>query len=108
MAEVRRCKHRRLAWLRYTEVAWWDAKVPIREMLWGTFSELRNRGSSLSLGDCGGSGPQVERDAWAEHFRLIGEGPVGLEYTSSGRRGATGVVKKSAIKAQKKRICWIC
>ena len=27
VAEVRRCKRRRLAWLRSKEVAWWDDKA---------------------------------------------------------------------------------
>ena len=27
VAEVRRCKRRRLAWLRSREVAWWDSKA---------------------------------------------------------------------------------
>ena len=37
--------------------------------------ELRNRGASLSLGEVRPADALVERDAWAEHFRLIGEGP---------------------------------
>ena len=27
VAEVRRCKRKRLAWLRSKEVAWWDSKA---------------------------------------------------------------------------------
>ena len=38
--------------------------------------ELRNRGASLSLGEVRPADAPFERDAWAEHFRLIEEGPV--------------------------------
>ena len=50
--EVRSSKRRRTAWLRDKEVAWWDASP--KEV-------------------------QGERDAWAEHFRLIGEGTGSVE-----------------------------
>ena len=36
---------------------------------------MRNRGFSISLGEVRPADVQVERDAWAERFRLIGEGP---------------------------------
>ena len=39
------------------------------------FKELRHRGCSLSFGEVRPADVQFERDAWAEHFRLIGEGP---------------------------------
>ena len=52
-------KPRRLAWLRCKEVAWWDAKAQQAQ-------DKADQGDALA---------QVERDAWAEHFRLIGESP---------------------------------
>ena len=81
---VRRCKRRRSAWLREKEVEWWDAKAKLAQDkadlgdsfgLFATFKELRLRGSNVSLGDARPAEVQSERDAWAEHFRLIGEGP---------------------------------
>ena len=50
---------------------------PTKVMLLGvfaTFKELHNRGLSFSLGEVRPADVQLERDAWAEHFRLIGEG----------------------------------
>ena len=41
-----------------------------------TFKELCSHGSSSSLGEVHPTDAQVERDALAKHFRLIGEGPV--------------------------------
>ena len=35
---------------------------------------MRNRGLSFALGEVRPADVQSERDAWAEHFRLIGEG----------------------------------
>ena len=52
-------KPRHLAWLRCKEVAWWDAKAQRTQ-------DKADQGDALA---------QVERDAWAEHFRLIGESP---------------------------------
>ena len=83
VAEVRRCKRRRLAWLRSKEVAWWDAKAQQAQDkadqgdsfgVFATFKELRLRGSSLSSGEIRPAEAELERDAWAEHFRMIGEG----------------------------------
>ena len=60
MAEVRRCKRRRLAWIRSKEVAWWDAKAQQAQdkadqgdafRVFATFKELRLRGSSLASGE---------------------------------------------------------
>ena len=42
-----------------------------------TLKELRNRGASVHLGDVRPADADAERDAWAEHFRLIGEGSLG-------------------------------
>ena len=61
---MRRCKRRRAAWLREKEVAWWDAKA----------QQVQAMISSVALGDVCSRDIQVERGAWAEHFRLIGEG----------------------------------
>ena len=81
--EVRRSKRRRMAWLRDKEVASWDAKAQqVQDKadqgdafgVFATFKELRLRGSSVALGDVCPKEVQGERDAWAEHFRLIGEG----------------------------------
>ena len=81
---VRRCKRRRSAWLREKEAEWWDAKAKLVQDkadlgdsfgLFATFKELRLRGSNVSIGDARPVEVQSERDAWAEHFRLIGEGP---------------------------------
>ena len=89
--EVQRCKRRRTAWLRDQEVAWWDAKAQqVQDKadqgdvsgVFATFKELRRRGSSLALGDVCPKEVQGERDAWAEHFRLIGEGPDRLKIGS--------------------------
>ena len=83
VAEVRRCKRRRVAWLRSKEVAWWDAKAQQAQDkadqgdafgVFATFKELRLRGSSLSSGEIRPAEAELERDAWAEHFRMIGEG----------------------------------
>ena len=86
--EVRLCKRRRIAWLRGKEVAWWDAKAQqVQDKadqgdafgVVATFKELRHRGSSVALGDVCPKEVQGERDAWAEHFRLIGEGTGSVE-----------------------------
>ena len=83
VAEVRRCKRRRVAWLRSKEVVWWDAKAQQAQDragqgdafgVFATFKELRLRGSSLSSGEIRPAEAELERDAWAEHFRMIGEG----------------------------------
>ena len=80
--EVRRCKRRRIAWFRDKEVAWWDAKAQqVQDRadqgdafgVFATFKELRHRGSSVASGDVCPKEVQGERDAWAEHFRLIRE-----------------------------------
>ena len=42
--------------------------------VFATFKKLRNRGASAHLGDFKPADVEAERDAWAEHFRLIGEG----------------------------------
>ena len=77
VAEVRRCKRRRLAWLRSKEVEWWDNKAKQAQDkadqgdsfgVFAAFKELRLRGSSLS------SGEVRPVDAQAV-FRKIGEGP---------------------------------
>ena len=47
--------------------------------VFATFKELRLRGASLSLGEVRPADAPFERDAWAEHFRLIGEGPGSVE-----------------------------
>ena len=39
------------------------------------FREIHLRGSNIALGDFAPKYAQGERDEWAEHFRLIGEGP---------------------------------
>ena len=81
--EVRRCKRRRGAWLRDKEVQWWDDKARLAQDqadkgdafgLFATFRELRLRGSSAKMGEVQPAEAQSERDAWAEHFRKIGEG----------------------------------
>ena len=81
--ELRRCKRRLNAWLRDKEVAWWDAKAQqVQDKagqgdafgVFATFKELRHQGSSVALGDVCPKEVQSERDAWAEHFCLIGEG----------------------------------
>ena len=86
--EVRSSKRRRTAWLRDKEVAWWDAKAQqVQDKadqgdafgVFATFKELRLRGSSVALGDVSPKEAQGERDAWAEHFRLIGEGTGSVE-----------------------------
>ena len=84
VAEIRRCKRRRSAWLRAKEVEWWDDKArQVQDkadqadafgVFFSTFKELRNRGLSFALGEVRPADVQSERDAWAEHFRLIGEG----------------------------------
>ena len=83
VAEIRRCKRRRSAWLRSKEVEWWDDKArQVQDKadqgdafgVFATFKELRNRGLSFSLGEVRPADVQLERNAWAEHFRLIGEG----------------------------------
>ena len=77
-----------LPWLRSKEVAWWDQKAQqVQDKadqgsafgVFATFEELRNRGASLSLGEVRPADAPFERDAWAEHFRLIGEGPGLME-----------------------------
>ena len=82
--DARPCKRRRLAWLRSKEVAWWDNKAQQAQDkadqgdsfgVFAAFKELRLRGSSLSSGEVRPVDAQAERDAWAEHFRKIGEGP---------------------------------
>ena len=84
VADVRRCKRHRSAWLRSKEVAWWDQKAQqVQDKadqgdafgVFATFKELRNRGASPSLGEVRPANAPFERDAWAEHFRLIGEDP---------------------------------
>ena len=81
--EVRRCKRRRGAWLRDKEVQWWDDKARLAQDqadkgdafgMFATFRELRLRGSSAKMGEVQPAEAQRERDAWAEHFRKIGEG----------------------------------
>ena len=81
--EVRRCKRRRGAWLRDKEVQWWDDKARLAQDqadkgdafgVFATFRELRLRGSSAQMGEVQPADAQRERDAWAEHFRKIGEG----------------------------------
>ena len=81
--EVRRCKRRRGAWLRDKEVQWWDDKARFAQDqadkgdafgMFATFRELRLRGSSAKMGEIQPAEAQRERDAWAEHFRKIGEG----------------------------------
>ena len=83
VAEIRRCERRRSAWLRAKEVEWWDDKArQVQDKAdqgdafggFSTFKELRNRGLSFALGEVRPADVQSERDAWAEHFRLIGEG----------------------------------
>ena len=80
---VRRCKRRRSAWLREREVSWWDAQAQLVQDkadqgdafgVFATFKELRNRGATVHLGDVKPADVEAERAAWAEHFRLIGEG----------------------------------
>ena len=53
VAELRRCKRRRLAWIRSKEVAWWDAKAQQAQDkadqgdafgVFATFKELRLHG----------------------------------------------------------------
>ena len=44
-----------------------------------TLRELRSRGANIPSGDVAPKVAQTERDAWAEHFRLIGEGPGRVE-----------------------------
>ena len=77
MAEIRRCKRRRSAWLSAREVEWWDDKArQVQDKadqgdafgVFATFKELRNRGLSFSLGEVRPADVQSERDAWAEHF----------------------------------------
>ena len=79
--EVRRCKRRRSAWLREKEVSWWDSQAQLVQDkadqgdafgVFATFKELRNRGATVHLGDVRPADVEAERDAWAEHFRLIG------------------------------------
>ena len=81
--EVRRCKRRRGAWLRDKEVQWWDDKARLAQDqadkgdafgVFATFRELRLCGSSAKMGEVQPAEAQRERDAWAEHFRKIGEG----------------------------------
>ena len=88
VADVRRCKRRRSAWLRSKEVAWWDQKAQqVQDKadqgdafgVFATFKELRLRGASISLGEVRPADAPFERDAWAEHFRLIGEGPGSVD-----------------------------
>ena len=80
---VRRCKRRRSAWLREKEVSWWNSQAQLVQDkadqgdafgVFATFKELRNRGATVHLGDVRPAEVEAERDAWAEHFRLIGEG----------------------------------
>ena len=82
--DVRRSKRRRLRWLKDREVRWWDQKVQAAQDkadqgdafgLFATFRELRSRGASIPSGEVAPKDAQAEQDAWAEHFRLIGEGP---------------------------------
>ena len=70
------------------EVAWWDQKAQqVQDKadqgdafgVFATFKELRLRGASISLGEVRPADAPFERDAWAEHFRLIGEGPGSVE-----------------------------
>ena len=77
VADVRRCKRRRFAWLRSKEVAWWDQKAQqVQDKadqgddfgVFAIFKELRH--ASLSLGEVRPADALFERDAWAEHFRL--------------------------------------
>ena len=81
--EIRRCKRRRSEWLRNKEVVWWEAQAQLIQdkadqgdsfAVFSTFKDLRLRGSAAALGDARPAEAQRERDAWAEHFRLIGEG----------------------------------
>ena len=71
------------AWLREKEVSWWDSQAQLVQDkadqgdafgVFATFKELRNRGATVHLGDVRPADVEAERDAWAEHFRLIGEG----------------------------------
>ena len=79
----RRCKRRRLAWLREKEVRWWDSRAQLVQEradqgdafgLFDTFKDLRARGASVNLGEVQPADVAAERDAWAEHFRKIGDG----------------------------------
>ena len=81
--DVRRCKRRRSAWLREKAVVWWDSQAQLVQDkadqgdafgVFATFKELRNRGASVHLGDVRPADADAERDAWAEHLRLIGKG----------------------------------
>ena len=42
--------------------------------MFDTFKDLRVRGASAHLGEVQPADAAAERDAWAEHFRVIGEG----------------------------------
>ena len=42
--------------------------------VFATFREFRIRGSSAKMGEVQPAEAQRERDAWAEHFRKIGQG----------------------------------
>ena len=73
-----------MPWLINREVRWWDQKAQVAQDradqgdafgLFATFRELRSRGSNIPSGDVAPKDAQAERDAWAEHFRLISEGP---------------------------------
>ena len=75
---------RGLRWLKDREVRWWDQKAQAAQDkadqgdafgLSATFRELRSRGANIPSGEVAPKDAQAERDAWAEHFRLIGEGP---------------------------------
>ena len=64
------------------EVSWWDSQAQLVQdkadqgdafEVFTTFKELRNRGSSVHLGEVRPADVEAERDACAEHFRLIGE-----------------------------------
>ena len=81
--EARRCKRRRLAWLREKEVRWWDSRAQLVQEradqgdafgLFDTFKDLRARGASVHLGEVQPADVAAERDAWAEHLWKIGEG----------------------------------
>ena len=95
--DVRRSKRRRLTWLKDRGVRWWDQKAQAAQDkadqgafgLFATFRELRYRGANVSSGEVAPKDAQAERDAWAEHFRLIGEGPGRVEENFFRRFGTT-------------------
>ena len=79
--DVRRSKRRRLSWLKDREVRWWDQKAQAAQAkadqgdAFGLFATFRELGANIPSGEVAPKDAQAERDAWAVHFRLIGEGP---------------------------------